>query len=417
MAIGKLTATEVRALLRHPGKHGDGDGLWLHVAATDRAHWFLHYGGRGKQRQMSLGSARDLSLAQAREAASAARKLILDGVDPIEHRKSNRAVEAAQANVVTFAQAAQAYIGTNEAGWRNATHRRQWRSTLERFAGPVIGALPCNEVTTEHVLRILSPIWAKMPETASRTRGRIETILSYATVRGWRVGPNPAVWRGHLQLMLPAKGKVRRVEHLAALDWREVPAFFAQLRERDSFGARALEFAILTAARSGEARLARWSEIDLDAATWTVPSDRMKAGREHRVPLCARAVELLEEMATLQDGSGLVFLGMRRGVPLSDMTLTAVLRRMGRADITAHGFRSTFRDWAAEATAHPNHVVEMALAHQIGSEVERAYRRGDLFAKRVQLMADWESYLLSPSADVVPLKRERLPRAEMIRAG
>ena len=250
---------------------------------------------------------------------------------------------------ISFGTVAADYIAAHEAGWRNAKHREQWHSTIATYVDPIIGKLAINAVGTNDVLKVLQPIWTTKPETASRVRGRVETILSYATVRGWREGPDPAVWRGHLQLMLPATGKIHRVVHLAALDWREAPAFITELRQRDGFGTRALEFAILTAARSGEVRGARWSEIDLDCATWVLPASRMKAGKSHRVPLSRPALLILLEMAKLKDGSGLVFPGMKRGEPLSDMSLTAVLRRMGRGELTAHGFRSTFRDWERNA--------------------------------------------------------------------
>ena len=236
--MGKMTAVEVRAAFKRPAKYGDGDGLWLHVTAPDRAHWFLHYGGRGKQRQMSLGSARDVSLADARDKAQLARKQIIDGIDPIAQRRALRVTETAKD--FTFAKAAEDYIAANEAAWRNAHHHYQWRRTLEMFAHPVIGELPCSDVTTEHVLQILRPIWTQIPKTASRVRGRLENVLSYATARGWRTSPNPAVWRGHLQLMLPAKSKVRRIEHHAALDWRDAPAFMVKLREREKAWVRAL---------------------------------------------------------------------------------------------------------------------------------------------------------------------------------
>ena len=354
---------------------------------------------------MGLGSVADVSLAEAREQVDAARKMLRDGVDPIGQRRATRkvAIAAGERNV-TFTQAAAHYIAANEAGWRNSRSQEQWHSSLRRYAEPVIGKLRCDAVTTDHVLAVLEPIWRGKPETAGRVRGRLETVLSYATVRGWREGANPAVWRGHLQLMLPAKGKIAKVKHHAALDWREMRPFMAALRERDGMGARALEFAILTAARSGEVRGALWSEVDMDAAVWAIPASRMKSQREHRVPLSAPALAILAVLAQLKDGSGLIFHGQRHGKPMSDMTLTAVLRRMGRGDLTAHGFRSSFRDWAAETTAHPNHVVEQALAHAIGDKVEAAYRRGDLFEKRITLMADWAAYLSRPSAEVVGLR-------------
>jgi integrase len=400
-----LTAAMVRAL-RTPGKYGDGRGLWLQIITPERRSWVLRYTFAGKGRYMGLGSAEDVTLAEAREKVDAARRMMRDGVDPIEHRRASRkvAIEADERNI-TFAQAASHYIAANEAGWRNPRNQEQWRNSISRYVLPVLGDLPCSVVATNHVLKILEPIWRSKPETAARVRGRMETVLSYATVRGWREGPNPAVWRGHLQLMLPAKGKIANVKHHAALDWREMPAFMARLSEHNGMGARALAFAILTAARSGEVRGARWSEIDLDRTTWTIPGDRMKSARQHRVPLSAPALTILTELADLRDDSGLIFHGQRHGVPMSDMTLTAVLRRMGRGELTAHGFRSSFRDWAAETTAHPNHVVELALAHAIGDKVEAAYRRGDLFEKRAALMADWAAYLSREPAQVVPLVR------------
>jgi integrase len=258
----------------------------------------------------------------------------------------------------------------------------------------------------------LQPVWNAKPETASRVRSRIELVLDYARTRGWRNGENPAQWRGNLKMLLPRKPKLQRVQHHAALDWREAPAFMAELREHgDMMGAGALTLAILTATRSSEVRGARWAEVDLERAVWAIPGSRMKSGREHRVPLSPPALAILCRQAELQDGSGLVFVGLRHGAPMSDMTTSAVLRAMDRGDLTVHGFRSTFRDWAAEATDCPNHVVEQALAHTIGSAVEAAYRRGDLFAKRVALMNDWAGYLDRPAAKVVPLDpAQKVPR-------
>ncbi len=401
-----LTAVAVRKL--KTGRHGDGRGLWLQVVTAERRSrraWVFRFTIAGRERWMGLGNASDVSLAEAREQADLARKLIRQGVDPIEHRKTSRRVAVeADARAVTFAQAAGHYVANNEGAWRHPKTLEQWHSSMRRYVLPVIGELTCQQIGTDHVLKILEPIWHRKPETAGRLRGRLEIVLSYATVRGWRDGPNPAVWRGHLQLMLPAKGKISKVKHHAALGWREMPAFMTQLRARDGLGTRALAFAILTAARSGEVRGARWNEIDLERAVWTLPAERMKSQREHRVPLSAPALSILADLAQLKDGSGLIFHGQRAGKPMSDMTLTAVLRRMGRGDLTAHGFRSSFRDWAAETTAHPNHVVEQALAHAIGDKVEAAYRRGDLFEKRITLMAEWAAYLSRPLADVVTLR-------------
>jgi len=401
-----LTAKAVAGLTA-PGKYGDGDGLWLVVFGKEQRSWMFRFSFAGKVREMGLGSARHISLAQARALADAARRKVIDGVDPIDDRRAK--AEPASARGTSFAAAAKSYIDAHEAAWRNEKHRQQWKNTLATYADPVIGDLACSEITVDHVLRILEPIWTRKPETARRVRGRIETILAYATVRKWREGPNPAVWRGHLQLMLPSRGKVARVKHHAALDWREAPAFMTKLRQQDSMGALALEFAILTAARSGEVRGATWAEIDPDAAVWTIPAERMKAGKEHRAPLAAPALAVLDKLRLLRAGDDvLIFPGAKqidgRYQPLSDMTLTAVLRRMGRSDVTQHGFRSTFRDWAAETTHHPNHVVELALAHAIPSAVEAAYRRGELLEKRKALMNDWAGYLAKPPAKIVPLR-------------
>jgi len=400
MAREKLTAAKVRNI--GPGKYDDGDGLRLHVVTAERRTWVFRYQRNGKRREMGLGAFPDVSLADARDKAEAARKLLAAGFDPIDQREAGRQAAAAEkAQATTFADAAKAYIKAHEAGWRNDKHTAQWHSTIAAYATPTLGKLACSAITTADVLAVLTPIWAAKPETASRLRGRIEQILNFAKVQGWRSGENPATWRGNLALSLPPRAKVAPVVHHAALSWHEAPAFMAALRACEGIGACALEFAILTAVRSGEVRGARWDEIDMDRAEWIIPAERMKAGRDHRVPLSRAALAILQKMAALTDGSGFVFLGRDKGVPMSDMTLTAVLRRMGKGDLTAHGFRSTFRDWAAEATHHLNHVVEQALAHAIPSAVEAAYRRGDLLAKRRTLMDDWAAYLAMPPAQVV----------------
>lgn len=301
------------------------------------------------------------------------------------------------------------YIAANEAGWRNAKHRAQWVATLEAYAYPHMGDLPAGAVETAHVMAALEPIWREKPETASRLRGRIEAVLDYAKARGWREGENPARWRGHVANMLPARGKVAKVKHHAALPWREIGGFMATLRAGSGLAARALELAILTAARSGEVLNARWSEIDLEEAVWTVPAERMKAGREHRVPLSAPAVALLRELLPLRDAErgDWVFPGARPGRPLSNMALEMLLRRMKRSDLTAHGFRSTFRDWCAEQTAFDRDTAEMALAHVVRDKVEAAYRRGDVFEKRRRLMDEWAAFCAKPpaSGEVVPIRR------------
>jgi integrase len=399
----KLKPASVKHL--GPGMHGDGDGLWLRVVTKERRSWLFRYQRRGKPREMGLGGFPDVSLAEARTKVQAARKQLANDIDPIDQRAAERQAEAAErAHATIFAEAAKAYIEANETGWRSDKSATQWRNSLAAYAEPVLGKMACSVIETDDVLKVLKPIWAEKPETAARVRRRIEAVLSYAKAHGWRSGENPAAWRDHLALVLPPRSKVAPVVHYAALDWREAPAFMADLRAREGMGARALEFAILTAVRSGEVRGAQWAEIDLERAEWTIPAERMKAGQPHRVPLSEPTLVLLREQAKLKDGSGLVFLGQRKGTPMSDMTLTAVLRRMGKGDLTAHGFRSTFRDWAAETTGHPNHVVEMALAHSVSSAVEAAYRRGDLFEKRRVLMTDWADYLMRELAQVIPLR-------------
>ena len=388
----RLTAAAVRSA--KVGRHGDGNGLSLIVTAPDRRHWQFRYMRAGRGREMSLGNAMHITLAEARQKAAECHKLLAQDIDPLDRRQASRIVQEPTATR-TFAAVAEQYIAAHEASWRNEKHKYQWRQSLSSYAYPAIGSMDVASIEMEHVLKVLTPIWATKTETASRLRGRIETILAYATVNKWRAGSNPATWRGNLQMVLPAPDKVARVEHHAALPWQEMPAFWTELCERDGMGAVCLQFTILTAARSGEARGARWGEIDLRAALWIVPAARMKNGKPHRVPLSDAALDVLKaaaEARTDQSHTALVFPGLKRAEPMSDMTLGAVLKRMGRADLTVHGFRSTFRDWAAEATDAANHVVEQALAHVIGNSVEAAYRRGDLFEKRRALMADWASF-------------------------
>ena len=393
---GKLTARRV-ATIKTPGKYGDGHGLWLRFTPAGRRWWFLRFRFRGRDRELGLGSAEEVGLKEARESAARARRQIREGLDPIEERRKVRA----KASAPTFAECAKRFLASHEAGWRNAKHCAQWHSTLEAYAYPVLGEQPVNAVGVADVLLVLEAVWTTKPETASRLRGRIERVLDWARARGLRHGENPARWRGHLDKLLPKRSQVRAVRHHAALPWREVPEFMAALRAREGIAARALEFAVLTAARSGEVRSMGWDEVD--GEVWTVPAERMKAKREHRVPLSARALAILDEMRRFGSEPGqLVFPGMRAGRPLSDMSLTAVLRRMGREILTAHGFRSTFRDWSAETTSFPREVCEQALAHTLADKVEAAYRRGDLFEKRRRLMSAWAGYCgQSPRAQVV----------------
>jgi integrase len=385
---GTLNVLRVKGLT-NPGMYGDGDGLYLQVRNAGARSWVFRYKIAGRARLMGLGSLDDVSLAEARGTAVEARKLARKGVDPIDHREAKRAEEIAARTRNTFKEVADAYQDAHQASWRNAKHRQQWANTLTTYVYPVLGETPVAAASVAEVMKILEPIWQTKPETASRVRGRIETVLDYASARGWRTGDNPARWRGHLSNLLPPRTKVRRVEHHAALPWREVAAFVKLLDGQAGNAALALRFAILTAARTGEVIGAAWAEINLQEKVWTIPADRMKAGRAHRVPLSEPAVVML---TALPGREGYLFPGQRKGHGMSNMAMLVLLRRMKRTDITAHGFRSAFRDWCAEATDHAPHVAEAALAHAVGNKVEAAYRRGDLFEKRRFLMDDWAAF-------------------------
>ncbi|MGX9218956.1 tyrosine-type recombinase/integrase [Massilia varians] len=389
--IDKLSPLAVSKMTK-PGYYGDGAGLWLQVSASGSKSWIFRYTLAGRQREMGLGPTHTVSLASARLQAKEHRLTLRDGKDPLEVRQATRLATAlAKSRLMTFDQCAAAYIAAHRGSWKNAKHASQWENTLSTYASPIIGALSVAEVDTALVVKVLSPIWQDKTETATRLRGRIESILDWATVSKYRQGENPARWRGHLENLLANPSKVARVVHHPALAWREIGAFMAELRQCAGMAARAVEFAILTAARSGEVRGATWDEIDLTTGLWTIPAERMKGKREHRVPLSPPVLALLNATPRLE---ALVFPGRREGVGLSDMSLTAVLRRMGRNEITVHGFRSTFRDWCAESVANsfPREVCEHALAHSLPDKVEAAYRRGDLLEKRVMLMEAWASY-------------------------
>lgn len=403
--IEKLTAIKVTKEKR-PGYYGDGGGLLLQISKTGTKSWVFRFTSpeTGKAREMGLGSLDTYSLAEARIRAKEARQKVAAGTDPIRAREIERQrIRAAAAKVMTFDQCATAYIEAHRAGWKNEKHAKQWASTLATYASPVIGALDIADVDMALVLKILEPIWTTKNETASRLRGRIESVLAWATVRGYRTGDNPARWKGHLDMLLPAPSKVQDEGHHAALPYAQIGTFMSELRQREGIAARALEFAILTACRSGEVRGATWAEIDLQNRTWTIPAKRMKAAKEHRVPLSDAAVKLIEELPRLADDETVFF--APRGGELSDMSLTAVLRRMGRSDLTAHGFRSTFRDWAGETTAFPREVIEHALAHQLKDKAEAAYQRGDLLVKRTRLMSAWAKYcaVVQVESAVIPI--------------
>lgn len=406
-ALNRLSALAV-AKLKEPGRYADGGGLYVQVSASGGKSWLLRFMLNGKAREMGLGSVSSVSLADARKRAAEAREALSAGIDPLERRKEDRAqARAAEARSATFAEVAELYIQSHESGWKNPKKLGGlWRGTLKRYAFPVFGELPVGEVDLPLVLKALEPIWRVKPETASRVRNRVEAILDYAKVRGLREGENPARWKGTLDVVLPSPTAVRAVRHYAALPYPEIGDFMAALRDREATAARALEFTILTASRTNEVLQARWGEIDLDAALWVVPAERMKMKREHRVPLSRQAVAILKDMAGQGD---YLFPGPKPDKPLSQMSMAMLLRRMGRDEITVHGFRSTFRDWVSETTAFPGAVAEAALAHAVGDAVEAAYRRGDLFNKRVKLMQSWADFLDKPSVKnsaVTPLRRK-----------
>lgn len=404
----KLTPMGVERL-NTAGLYGDGAGLWLKVNPGGSKSWILRYTSAGRERWMGLGPYPVVSLAEAREAAVEAKKKLRLGTDPLDEKHQQDATERARrAKSVTFEWCAGKYIEAHAPAWKNIKHADQWRNTLATYAHPIIGKVDVARIDTGHIMRILEPIWTEKAETATRLRGRLESILGWATTRKYRSGDNPAAWQGHLKNLLPTISKAKRVKHHAALPWQEMGAFMALLRKQDGVGARALELAILTAARSGEVRFATWGEFDLDAGVWIVPAERMKAGKEHRVPLTKQAIALLKSQKPGK-GDAVVFPGVKLGRPLSDMTLTAVLKRMERSDLTAHGFRSTFRDWAAEATNYPREMAEMALAHTVGDKVEAAYRRGDMFEKRRRMMADWAKHCdtTAVAGDVLPIRGKK----------
>jgi integrase len=404
-------AKELSALavsrLKEPGRYAVGgvDGLHLRIIGNSKA-WLLRVKIGDRRCDIGLGPYPEVGLADARETARVYRRKVREGVDPLQERQQARAaLRVERAKSKTFKDCADAYIEAHKAGWKNAKHAKQWGATLETYAYPKFGSLAVASIDTALVQEVLRPIWAAKTETASRLRGRIECILDWAKVNGYRDGENPARWRGHLDKLLPARSKVQKVEHHPALPYVEVGAFVADLRQRDGTASRALEFGILTAARSGEVRGAKWSEVDLVGKVWTIPGERMKAGKEHRVPLSDAAVALLKAVPRVK-GSDYVFPAPRGGA-LSDMALSAVLKRMERNDLTVHGFRSTFRDWAGETTAYPREVIEHALAHQLRDKAEAAYQRGDLLAKRARLMGDWAKYCAKatkPGENVVAIK-------------
>jgi len=404
-----------------PGQYVDGNGLRLLVRDSGARFWIFRFklaGKEAKTREMGLGRAGSepgaVPLSEARKRAGELHRAVKDGRDPLAERAMAEAERAARAQLdavrgKTFEDVATAYIEANRAGWGNAKHAAQWTATLKTYAYPVMGKVAVRDVSTDLIVSVLQPLWTTKPETASRVRGRIESVLDFARVRGWRDGENPARWRGHLDHILPRRAKVRAVEHHAALPWKQAGGFMLALAGQKGMATLALRFGVLTAARTGEVLSARWEEIDMTAKLWTVPAERMKGGREHRVPLASAALDVLAEADPNGERAGLVFPSNEATRPLSNMAMTMALRRMGRDDVTVHGMRSMFRDWTAEVTGYSRELAEAALAHAVGDKVEAAYQRGDMLTKRRAMMDDWATFCGAPYAEpagnVVELRR------------
>jgi integrase len=393
-----LTATFCRNI-KEPGLYADGNGLFLNVSKSGSKSWLLRYRWQGKRPEIGLGSYIDIPLAEARDKMGDCRKLIRKGIDPRQRDKAT-----GDATVPTFKDCAAQFIKAKRSEWSNLKHQAQWEATLKTYADPTIGPLPVDQIDLEHILAILTPIWESKTETATRVRGRIERVLSWAIVKGYRRPPNPALWRGNLDMVLPQPTKVKKATHYAALPYADLPALWNQITASDSVSSKALQLAILTTARTIEIIGAQWSEIDLDAKVWTVPSKRMKAKREHRVPLTQTALDLLETIPHI-DNSPFLFPGQRGNPHISNMAMLYFLKRdLQRPDLTVHGFRSTFKDWAAETTTFPGELSEAQLAHAIANKAQAAYERGDKLERRRELLTAWEAYLLG-IANVVALRR------------
>lgn len=405
--LGKLTALQVTKFTKM-GLYGDGGGLTLQITKAGVKSWLFRFMREGKAYGMGLGPTHTFSLAEARQKALAARKLLADGLNPLTEKKEKLLAKALErARMMSFDQCAKAYIEAHKSSWKNAKHLDQWSNTLATYASPVFGQLPVAEVDTALVVKCLAPIWQTKTETASRLRGRIESVLGWAATSGYRTGENPARWKGHLENLLANISKTSRTKNHPSLPWQRIGDFMAALKAREGNASRAMAFTILTACRSGEVRGAQWPEFDFKEKVWTIPAKRMKAQREHQVPLSDAALAVLASMPQCAE---FVFPGSK-GQILSDMSLTAVIRRMNSEEIkavwvdaagegiTVHGFRSTFRMWTAETTAYPREVAEHALAHKLPDAVERAYQRGTQFLKRQALMAEWGTYCTVAKAD------------------
>ena len=404
--VNRLKALQVKQL-KEPGWYPDGRGLYLQVSNTGTKSWVYRYEKDGKERRHGLGSFLDVSLENARNAADHSRQLRRNGIDPIDHNRkleTNRLLETAKG--VTFKECAIAYIDSHKAGWKNSKHESQWSNTLETYAYPFVGKLSVQDIDVGLVMNVLEPIWFTKTETASRVRQRIENILDWAKVRNYRTGENPAQWKGHLDKLLPKRTKVQKVKHHNAMPYADLPDYFRKLRKVDTLASKALAFAILTATRSNEARESKWSEIDLKAGIWTIPDERMKAGRMHRVPLTNECLAILKETELLKVND-FVFPGLRKDKSITDAALLKQLK-LTHPTLTVHGFRSSFRDWCAEMTNYPRELAESALAHTLKDQTEAAYQRGDMFEKRRKLMDAWATYCTKgkKTADVVPIHKQ-----------
>jgi integrase len=398
----RLTDLTVRQKSKS-GAYADGRGLYLQVSPSETKSWLFRYMLSGRERWMGLGPYSDVTLAAARDKALECRQMLRDGVDPIENRRTTKAAAKLMAGKnIIFQECAEDHIEAHRPGWRNPKHAAQWRSTLETYAYPIIGQVPVGDIDTGLVIRVLKPIWQTKTETANRLRQRIEAVIDGAIALGLRSGDNPARWRGNLQKLLPRQSKVSRVRHFKAMAYSDIPVFFRDLRQRDAISARAMAFSILTAARSGEVRGVTWDEIDMDQAIWTIPEERTKAGRPHRIPLSSEAMAVLYEMKAVKiDGEERIFPGRRPGRQMSENTMRKFLQNdMKRDGLTVHGFRSTFRDWTAEQSSFPREVAEAALAHALKDKTEAAYQRGDLLEKRRELMEAWADYCASLSKGI-----------------
>ena len=406
--VKRLKDLQIRRLSQ-PGSYPDGEGLYLQVRTSGAKDWFYRYEVDGKGRKRGLGSYPTISLEQARDDALECRQLRQQGIDPVDYAKAQRQKEALdEAKSFTFKECALAYINSHNRGWKNRKHESQWRNTLDTYAYPTIGDIGVQDIDIGLVMDVLEPIWYEKTETASRVRQRIENILDWATVKKYRSGDNPALWRGRLDKLLPKRVKVQKPVHFPAMDYRELPEYFQALRKRDSVATRALAFTILTAARNGEARAVTSDELDIKGKVWTIPDSRMKADREHRVPLSAEALKIIKEMEPFKrHADNFIFPGQAHAKPISEASLLKVVKQQDKT-LTVHGFRSSFRDWCAEQTSFPREVAEAALAHSVRDKTEAAYQRGDLFEKRRELMDQWAQYCLKGKgkARVVPIRKQ-----------